>query len=127
MKMQLQLGGYDIPQSVLEPCDPKVRMRRGIEYVIVRKLVEDFRAKGFTLLISYCGGSEDITIPDASEKSMLELFACDEEQVHIFRGEENMGWVKLVYGNDGWDVISDYTTNLEEWMGPVLEFADAFC
>ena len=27
---------------------------------------------------------------------------------------ERLGWVKLVYGNDGWDVICDYTVPLEE-------------
>jgi hypothetical protein len=33
-------------------------------------------------------------------------------------------YVSLVYGNDGWDVISDYQTNLEAVLKPVNDFAD---
>jgi hypothetical protein len=34
------------------------------------------------------------------------------------------GWVLFIYGNDGWDVISDYTCNLEPIMGPANELSE---
>lgn len=34
------------------------------------------------------------------------------------------GWVRLVYGNDGWDVLSDYTVNLETELGPANRLSD---
>ena len=36
----------------------------------------------------------------------------------------NIGWIDFVYGNDGWDVISDYTVNLEGVLKETSELAD---
>jgi hypothetical protein len=36
------------------------------------------------------------------------------------------GWVRFVYGNDGWDVVSDYTTNLEPHMKNADKLADYY-
>lgn len=53
---------------------------------------------------------------------MEEAFAGDECHifVHAKEGElieddalKSIGWVYCVFGNDGWDVISDYTTKLD--------------
>lgn len=35
-----------------------------------------------------------------------------------------IGWVRFVYGNDGWDVICDYTTNLESALESTNALAD---
>ena len=32
-------------------------------------------------------------------------------------------WVWFVYGNDGWDVVCDYTINLESIIDPIIEYA----
>jgi hypothetical protein len=54
---------------------------------------------------------------------MEEAFAGDDCHifVHASEGEilienriNSIGWVYCVFGNDGWDVISDYTTNLDD-------------
>ena len=37
---------------------------------------------------------------------------------------ERCGWLHFVYGNDGWDVLSDYTTNLEPALAPVTTVAN---
>lgn len=36
------------------------------------------------------------------------------------------GWVYVVMGNDGWDVISDYTTNLEPLMSGANRLAEKY-
>jgi hypothetical protein len=35
------------------------------------------------------------------------------------------GWVFFVYGNDGYDVISDYTTNLESSLTATNKLAES--
>ena len=66
---------------------------------------------------------------------MEEAFVGDD--CHIFVHEatgdlledgkiNSIGWVYLVFGNDGWDVISDYTTNLEFLMGEALKISDHY-
>ena len=44
----------------------------------------------------------------------------------VFRskGAWILGWVWLVYGNSGWDVVCDYTTSLDALMQPVLDYAN---
>ena len=43
---------------------------------------------------------------------MTELWATDEEHVVIHDADGTpLGWFFLVYGNDGWDLISDYSAN----------------
>ena len=39
-------------------------------------------------------------------------------------GGWEQGWVYLVYGNDGWDVLADYTVNLGPSMQPANELSD---
>lgn len=39
--------------------------------------------------------------------------------------ERPIGWVRFVYGNDGHDVISDYTTNLESVLEPINAYAES--
>jgi len=38
--------------------------------------------------------------------------------------DKMVGWVRLIYGNDGWDVVNDYTTNLETLMAGATALAD---
>lgn len=42
------------------------------------------------------------------------------------RSGETVGNIWLVYGNDGWDVVADYTDNeaMETILQPVFTFAD---
>lgn len=40
----------------------------------------------------------------------------DDEYLMVYREAEEIGWIYFVYGNDGWDVINNCTTNLESHM-----------
>jgi len=42
----------------------------------------------------------------------------------VDNGGAPSGWVYFVYGNDGWDVVSDYTTNLEAVLKGSGELAE---
>lgn len=110
----------EVPESILAPCDREVRSRRATEYRIVHKLVGDLLAAGFQLWTC-----DRIDIPSADVEPMGELFACDEQVLFVSRPGVPAGWVRLVYGNDGWDVISDYTTNLEKQLAAVNAYAES--
>jgi hypothetical protein len=62
-------------------------------------------------------GSDSITALRAA------AFSTDEDYLIAHKGDER-GWVRFIYGNDGHDVISDYTTNLEDVLKPVNDYAD---
>ncbi len=45
-----------------------------------------------------------------------DLMACDMDWLHVHDGEKRVGTLLLVYGNDGYDVICDYSVSLEAYV-----------
>ena len=67
--------------------------------------------------------------PEPSNKAKVVLdamFAADEDYLLVHKDGRQIGWVYFVYGNDGWDVVSDYTVNLEDLMKGANELADKY-
>lgn len=90
----------------------EVAARQAIERRIALAVVEAALHAGY--LISVDNG-EDETLRSAHKSAILNaMFLTDEDRLYIWNGTERLGWVYLVYGNDGWDVINDYTTNLDD-------------
>ncbi len=96
---------------------PAVRARHNIEVRIVKSLVKELLADGFWLAVDD-GGEELAQKPTDNKKKILDaLINTDEDYLMVHEAGvkgERIGWVRLVYGNDGWDVICDYTCNLED-------------
>ena len=81
--------------------------------MIARRLITDAIAAGYNIKV-YDG--QDILSPQKQNaKSILDLmFGVDEEFLFIYKNYTRIGWVRFIYGNEGWDVISDYSTSLGE-------------
>lgn len=102
-----------------------VRLRIAVEKQIVIKTVADLLAAGYKLTVDQ--GDGETTKPTTDVKVLHDaLMETDEDFLHVYKDKKHFGWVRFVYGNDGWDVISDYTTNLEAVLKGVNEFASAF-
>ena len=90
-----------------------VENRIKIEKQIVRKIIKDALAAGYLITVS---DGEDYVVSKSSHGPTIfaAMFTTDED-VLIFRNAESgskmVGHVYLVYGNDGYDVICDYTAN----------------
>lgn len=105
-----------------------VKMRQKVEREICTAVVDALLAAAFKLGVD--NGGDDFEISDCSDRAkVLEtMFATDEERLYAAK-EGIRGWVYFVYGNDGWDVISDYTVNLEPYIGegtPVQKIVDEY-
>jgi hypothetical protein len=48
----------------------------------------------------------------------------DEAVIYLTATNRTPSWIRLVFGNDGWDVINDYTINLEEDLKSTFQLAD---
>lgn len=111
--------------------------RIDVERKIATKLVKALLDAGYALATDegehhFYGESN----PTRDHQTVLDaLMTTDEEHLGVFDAEEAtgqlrvarpFGWVYLVYGNDGWDVISDYTVNLEDVLKSVNDYADTF-
>jgi hypothetical protein len=80
----------------------------------MRRTVTDALNAGFALSVD---NGEELSAPTTKRKEILgAMMQCDEDRLYYHKDAELVGWVYFVYGNDGWDVISDYTTNLESFL-----------
>ncbi len=106
---------------------PQVRQRQAIERRIATLVVKQLLAQGFSLSID--NGGDELELQRCTDQAQIlqHLFLTDEEHLLVHRGIERTGFVYFVYGNDGWDVICDYSVDLEPWIGegtPVQQLID---
>ena len=100
-----------------------------IEKRIIRQIIKNALARNWNVSV-YDG--EEITL--VNSKNLTEIikatFTTDEDGL-IFRDAdgEYVGQVALVYGNDGWDVVSDHTASdvMRDFMAPITELSDRLC
>lgn len=115
--------------------------KRRVEHQIVSSIIKESLLQGYRITVSYERGfdMEEMLLGSTNPAEIIEaVFAADE--CHIFihpkDGElldeqqrlNSLGWIYIVLGNDGWDAICDYTTNLDE-LGVLVEalnLADEF-
>lgn len=109
-----------VDTKLIEECDRSVKHRCSLELQVARKTIATLREAGFDLMAD---NGEDKPTAGTDDHLIESLFACDQGHL-LVNGNGLSGWVFFVFGNDGWDAISDYTTNLEQWIAPVMEFAE---
>lgn len=93
-----------------------IKLRQELERRIARAFVRAALAKGYTVSINNGGDEDELTRSSNVPEILAAMFQTDDEFVIINKTDENgqpqrVGWVHFVYGNDGWDVISDYSAN----------------
>lgn len=94
-----------------------------MERAVIRKAVTDIFAtqhEGEPLYLRYHDGDHEGEPLTDVLSVMQQIHACDEEYLRVCyddqSGRRMFGTVYLVFGNDGWDVICDYTLSLEELL-----------
>lgn len=114
---------------------PESALRR-LEKRVVRRFVKDALAAGHRLAVSLERGydlKEMLLGSRDVDKIMEEAFAGDQAHIFVQPAEGptvedgivvSEGWVYIVLGNEGWDVISDYTTNLESLLAGANAIAE---
>lgn len=109
-----------------------VKMRIEVEQKIIGAFVDAALKAGYRLSVSLERGYdlEEMLLGSTDREKIMEA-AFEGDDCHIFISEptgeiiednviNSFGWVYCVYGNDGWDVISDYTCNLDD-LGLMVE------
>lgn len=100
---------------------------------IARFLIDRALAQGFTVSIvdgSFTDGDGELVVDKSRNRDEIvaALFSTDGDTIVIrYENGIRLGAVSLVYGNDGYDVISDYASadldTFEKWMEPVMGYA----
>ena len=98
-----------------------------IERMIVKRIVLDAVKAGYALNINNGGDTNEMPNPSVKVKNILDnMFATSDERLLFYKDNKMIGWVYLVYGNDGPDVVNDYTTNLESVMTGANKLANRY-
>lgn len=99
--------------------------RISVEHDIVTRVVNALHTAGYSLQTDQAGDGFEPAVPTADRVVILgHLMETHDERLYARKDGKRAGWVYFVYGNDGYDVISDYTTNLENVLAPINAYAD---
>jgi pyoverdine/dityrosine biosynthesis protein Dit1 len=102
-----------------------VKARQRVERMVCRRFILDAVHAGYA--ISVDDGEEVVLHNSTNVREILsKMFSVDDERLYVMKDGKRFGWVRLIYGNDGWDVISDYSTNLESLMRGAAALADVY-
>ena len=114
----------DTPQKVtlhLTGNGPAVKARQRIEQTIALVTAQALLDAGFLLGVN---DGEDVTLHHSRDIEAVQqaLFTTDEDYLYAYveqgkRNDRPDAWVRLVYGNDGWEVICDYSADLDPFIG----------
>lgn len=118
---------YAINSKPRRPVVYKVWRRQHAEYAVISAFVKSALEAGHTLAVH--NGEEIVLDYSGSYRAIMkEIMSTDDDFLIVYpigaTSGPRMGWVRLIYGNDGPDVISDYTTNLEHLMGKADEVSN---
>jgi len=104
-----------------------VKMRQRVERAIARRVILDALAAGYALNVNNGGDEHELPAPSTKVKEVLgAMFATDDEHLMFYKEGKRVGWVWFIYGNSGYDVVSDYTCNLEDVMQGADALADKY-
>jgi hypothetical protein len=107
--------------EIIAKHSPNCRARARTELAIVNKLIESAATSGYRLTVAEYedDGEHDYDVKTA-------LFNLDDARVLVTDSDgEDLGWIRLIFGNSGHDLVSDFTTNLDDFLAPVHALADS--
>jgi len=104
-----------------------VKMRQLVEKEIATAFIKEALKANYSITVY--DSEEDTLIRSKDKTSILKaMFTSDDDRLYLYKdgAKDYYGWVWFIYGNDGWDVISDYTTNLDPLMPNVNKVIDKY-
>lgn len=102
-----------------------VAARQKIEREIAQAIISSALDNGYCITVN--DGEEDVLKKCFSEEAILaHMFTTDEDTLHLSHPklEKPSGSVQLVYGNDGHDVIADYSSPIAFVLRKATSLAD---
>jgi hypothetical protein len=91
-------------------------MSKYLEKLVIKSAIVELLSHGFSISVN--DGKETTLVRSLDADAIFgAMMTTDEDYLHAHRpGVDGGGWVRFIYGNDGWDVINDYSTKLEQYL-----------
>jgi hypothetical protein len=91
-------------------------MSKYLEKIVIKSAIAELLSHGFSLSVND-GGETTLVRSFDADAIFGAMMTTDEDNLHAHRpGVDGGGWVRFIYGNDGWDVMNDYSTVLEPYL-----------
>jgi hypothetical protein len=92
------------------------RRRMAGERRVVRRVVRDLLAAGFAITVD--DGGDEPAIRHSTDARKIEacLLNTDDDRIYASKPGRKSSMVRFVYGNDAWEVICDYSIDLEDHL-----------
>lgn len=96
-----------------------VRLRLSVEFFIVTKLIDVILAAGNRISV-FDGEVTCLSHTDDRAAILEAIMSSDEDRLIVVgKNRQPVGSIHLIYGNDGHDVIHDYSIACEDWVKAV--------
>lgn len=106
--------------QILQHHDAAVLPRARVELAIVRRLIRALVKHNYALSID--DGNDELYAKTEGDMLAL-LFNLDEAHLIVRDPIGGQSFVRLVFGNDGYDVINDYGISLTHIIEPIEAWA----
>lgn len=94
-----------------------------IEKLVARRFIVDALNAGYKISVN--DGEVTVLKNSADGQAIFDaMFSTDEDILHLTATTGKKSYAHFIYGNDGTDVISDYTTDLDALIQPISEWCD---
>jgi hypothetical protein len=89
-------------------------------HTISAKLVDAFIAGGYTITCDL--NDFDPEFKRSADRDGILAYMWDVEivELHVHKGKTR-GWLRLIFDENGWDLVQDYTVDLEHIVEPICE------
>ena len=97
--------------------------RQEVERQIATRVIADALTAGYSIDVF---DSDEFTLENSTDADAIinAMFTTDEDHLYLRKNGERVGWIYFIYGENGWDVINNYTVNLEELLKGTFELCD---
>ena len=95
-------------------------MSIAIERRICKRLVDVLLDEGYGVGVN---DGEETTVKNSldAKEIMSAIQTTDEDYILVYKAGKRIGWVRMIWSN-GTEVLTDYTTNLEDVLKPVNDY-----
>ncbi|MEH2517386.1 hypothetical protein V1279_002959 [Bradyrhizobium sp. AZCC 1610] len=94
-----------------------------IERQIARRIIDDALAAGFAIDV-YDGGDFAIEKSTDADAIFSAMFSTDDDRLYMHKDGKQVGSVWLIYGESGWDVITDYSMSIDDLLQGALKLSE---
>lgn len=113
-----------IPADRWSKIEPSVQRRIRIEADVIDKIVTRLIATGRWVPASVDYGDDPVPVK-TSEDVLREVFSVDQAHVYFHSTDGvHQRWFFAVLGNDGWDVINDYSGYDDDFSAIIEKVTD---